>query len=109
MNSTTPTTIAAGSCSSYAIAKLGAALAQQMMVQRMRRRRMTGMGARASSRERKRRSRPFARHDLVLLALADAAQRVVLAQRVAAVAVPREDAAEVRVPDEDDAVHVVDF
>src|SRR5687768_17830887 len=54
-------------------------------------------------------SRPFPRHDLVVLALADAAERVVLAQRVAAEAVPREDAAEVGVADEDDAEHVVDL
>src|SRR4051794_22657346 len=51
----------------------------------------------------------FARHDLVVLALADAAQRVVLPQRVAAVAVPREDAAEIGVADEDQTVHVVDL
>src|SRR4051794_19560644 len=54
-------------------------------------------------------SRPFARHDLVVLALADPAERVVLAERVAAEAVPREDAAEVGVAGEDDAEHVVHF
>src|SRR4051812_7853088 len=54
-------------------------------------------------------SNPLARHDLVVLALANAAERVVLAQRVAAEAVPREDAAQVRVAGEDDAEHVVGF
>src|SRR4051812_14681602 len=54
-------------------------------------------------------SRSLARDDLVVLALADPAQRVVLAQRVAAVAVPREDPSQVRVADEEDAEHVVDL
>src|SRR5688572_19847866 len=55
------------------------------------------------------RSSAFARHDLVLLALADAAQRVILTQRVTAEAVPCQDPAQVRVADEDDAVHVVNL
>src|SRR6185369_2741503 len=54
-------------------------------------------------------SRAFARDDLVVLALADPAQRIVLAQRVAAVAVPRKDSSHVRVADENDAEHVVDL
>src|SRR5207244_3287866 len=41
--------------------------------------------------------------------LPDAAEWVVLAQRIAAEAVPREDPPQVRVADEDDAVHVIDF
>src|SRR5689334_10489294 len=53
--------------------------------------------------------RPLARDDLVILPLADAAEGVVLAQRVVAVPVPRQDPPEVRVADEDDAVHVVDL
>src|SRR5687767_14686499 len=54
-------------------------------------------------------SRAFARHNLVLLAFADAPQRVILPKRIAAVSVPRQDPAQVRVADEDDAVHVVDL
>src|SRR5687768_18483982 len=55
------------------------------------------------------RLRAFARHDLVVLAFADAAEGVVLAEGVAAEAVPGEDAAEVGVVEEGDAEHVVDL
>src|SRR5829696_8843904 len=55
------------------------------------------------------RLRPFARHDLVVLAFADAAEGAGFAEGVAAEAIPGEDAAEVGVVEEDDAEHVVDL
>src|ERR1700733_912928 len=52
---------------------------------------------------------PFAGDDFVIFALADAAQRIILAHRIAAVAVPGEDAAKIGMIGENDAEHVVYF
>src|ERR1700761_3239301 len=54
-------------------------------------------------------SSALARDDLVVLALTDSAQGVILSERVRAEAVPREDASQIRMAGEDDAVHVVHF
>src|SRR5688500_15607363 len=104
MKSRTASAIAPSSYSCAARAKLGAAAMTQTAVHSRKRRRMVGMDVPPAGG-----SRPFAGDDLVPLALADAAERVVLAERVVAEAVPAQDAAEVGVAGEDDAVHVVDL
>src|SRR5690242_15950245 len=53
--------------------------------------------------------RSLARDDLVVFALTDAAQRVILPQRVTPESVPSQNAPQVGMPDEDDAEHVIDF
>src|SRR6185437_9670039 len=52
---------------------------------------------------------PFTRNDLVILALTDAAQRIIFPQGIAAKAVPRENSAKIRMTDKDDPEHVVSF
>src|SRR5262245_55135604 len=53
------------------------------------------------------RSSPIPRHDLIVLPLPDASERIILPQWIIPECIPRQYASQVRMAREDDAVHVI--